>query len=45
MSKVQVIFPINDFSYEAEFDLYEELTDDVIWGVVSKAIKKLMVAF
>lgn len=41
MSKVQVIFPINAFSYEAEFDLYEELTDDVIWGVVSKAIKKL----
>ncbi|AZV01503.1 hypothetical protein vBSflM004_114 [Shigella phage vB_SflM_004] len=41
MSKVQVIFPICDFSLEPEFDLYEELTDDVIWGVVSKAIKKL----
>ncbi|ANT42095.1 hypothetical protein BIZ90_gp033 [Escherichia phage vB_EcoM_Alf5] len=34
MSKVQVVFPICDFSLERELDLYEEITDEIIWSVV-----------
>lgn len=41
MSKVQVIFPICDFELTREFDLYEEITDENVWEVVSEAIKKL----
>ena len=41
MSKVQVVFPICDFSLERELDLYEEITDEIIWSVVEEAIKKL----
>lgn len=41
MSKVQVVFPICDFSLERELDLYEEITDETIWSVVEEAIKKL----
>lgn len=41
MSKIQVVFPICDFRLEREFDLFEEITDEMIWEVVSEAIKKL----
>lgn len=41
MSRLQVVFPICDFVLEREFDLYEEITDDMTWSVVEEAIKKL----
>lgn len=41
MSRLQIVFPICDFNLEREFNLYEEITDEVTWSVVEEAIRKL----
>lgn len=43
MSKVQVIFPISDFSITHEMDMYAEVTEEEILKAVRKAVNKLYV--